>query len=77
NMDNALKIWPNPATDYVEIATPVKCSYNLYDVAGRQYARGDMKAGQNKLNLPYPAGLYMLEVNSAEGDRKSYKLLIQ
>jgi len=78
NMDNALKIWPNPATDYVEIATPVKCSYNLYDVTGRKYAGGDMKAGQNKLNLqPYPAGLYMLEVVSAESDRKSYKLLIQ
>lgn len=78
NKDKALSIWPNPATDYVEISIPSAGSYVLYDLAGRTQAAGELKHGTNKLAVQqYPAGIYMLEVLAEGGGSTVYKLVKQ
>lgn len=74
----SINIWPNPATDYIEISIPAAGSYVLYDLMGRMYTVGELKPGSNKLALgQYPAGIYMLDVLSKDGGSTVYKLVKQ
>ncbi len=73
-----IRIWPNPATDQVEISCPVDGNYALYDITGRIYATGALKPGTNKLTIQqYPAGIYILEVLGKGGGNTVYKLVKQ
>jgi len=76
--EQIVKVWPNPATDYVEVSMPVAGSFVLYDLTGRAHTEGELKQGKNKLALQqYPAGIYMLEVLARGGESTVYKLVKQ
>ena len=76
--EQTIRMWPNPATDRVEISCPVDGHYTLYDITGRMYAAGELKPGTNKLAIQqYPAGVYMFEVSGEGGGSMVYKLLKQ
>lgn len=78
SIEQKVKIWPNPATDKVDIMGQANSSYTLYDITGRVCAGGEMKTGAAILYLrQYPAGIYVLHVADNDGRTETYKLLKQ
>lgn len=77
---NVVQAWPNPANDHVNI----KCiengnqlkQVNIIDLSGRICAKEVLTGNQVEVNTGHlPAGLYLLEVQTADGLQRS-KLLI-
>ena len=59
--DTSFAIYPNPATDFLTVETPMYCTLYLYDAAGRcllsRHVSGDAAATTLDLR-PFPAGVY-------------------
>lgn len=76
--EQMVKVWPNPATDKVNISGIAAGSYTLHDITGRVMANGEIRAGKATICLhSYPAGIYVLQVFNPDGQATAYKLLKQ
>ena len=83
NTENRIKItlYPNPATDYVNLEVPIQenqvFSYQLYDLYGKCLQNDKITSTITKINLnTYPVTLYILNVISPDKKLlKSFKLL--
>lgn len=76
--EQMVKVWPNPATDIVDISGIAAGSYTLHDITGRVVANGEIKEGKATIRMHlYPAGIYVLQVINSDGQATAYKLLKQ
>lgn len=77
----AFKYYPNPVQDELTLELPGVASYTLTltDLSGRTIQQWEaMPSGSQNLNLvAYPAGVYLLHLNSAEMQNKTIKLILQ
>ncbi|MBW7914786.1 MAG: T9SS type A sorting domain-containing protein [Taibaiella sp.] len=76
--EQMVRVWPNPATDIVDISGIAAGSYTLHHITGRVMVNGEIKAGKATIGLhSYPAGIYVLQVFNSDGQATAYKLLKQ
>jgi hypothetical protein len=76
-MENSIKVYPNPATEYSTIEMNLKKSQDLiieaYDFSGNKVqtlSNGHYKSGISKIEWntnPLPKGIYVLKIHSNEG----------
>lgn len=74
-----LVIYPNPATEFVNIVKPAGQRLALYDLAGSKVAEWTIPAGSNEFRIStsdFAAGVYILE-NSGERESARQKLVIR
>lgn len=78
--DMGLKIFPNPATDVVEVHalnnTHERVNYRLMDLTGKVVLTGDLSGAQSVIPVhQLHQGLYILHVTNAGGAGSSYKIM--
>jgi hypothetical protein len=72
----AIKIWPNPITDMVNLHAEFKGNFQLFDILGKEIKRGSFSMGTTTLYLDgIASGLYIFRVMDDAGNISSYKLL--
>ncbi|HKR04894.1 MAG TPA: T9SS type A sorting domain-containing protein [Bacteroidia bacterium] len=79
NENEAIKIYPNPAKDFISISFTLKeaknVSVEVYDLFGRSLIRpgGELRklrhnTGEMKIDMrSFPDGVYIVEINTGEG----------
>ncbi len=78
-----VKVYPNPSNNFVEISLPAdvpKADFVLYDLLGKQIHATSLQANDNLLELPrnaIPNGLYIYQINAADGRRTSGKIVLE
>jgi hypothetical protein len=81
NLNNVidLKVWPNPATDLIQINTNNKTGkVSIIDASGRVVKSALLSAGINRIPVnDLSRGLYMVTFNSNQGDLLQTKFLKQ
>lgn len=68
-----LVVYPNPAQDRVVVSGQELTGFTLFDLAGKALYREQELAPKGKLSLsvlPYPNGIYFLEVASKQGSAR-------
>lgn len=78
--DMGLKIFPNPASDWVEIqnlrAVNQHYEYRLLDLSGKIILSGTIAEGPSVIPVEQlQKGLYILHVTNSRGDGSSYKIM--
>jgi hypothetical protein len=72
----AMKIFPNPATDYVTIESNPGSNVSISDLAGKQIFEANNEDGSLKINTQeFEKGVYFVRVES-NGNSRTMKLLI-
>ncbi|MFK5856188.1 MAG: T9SS type A sorting domain-containing protein, partial [Bacteroidota bacterium] len=77
-LTDAVSIYPNPATDNVNIQAPIGSQINIVDISGRTMAQY-IVGNSSDLNInisSYNSGLYFIQV-AHEGNSFSKKLLVK
>lgn len=66
--DNGVKVFPNPAGDFVTVGIPVGATFKLIDQLGRVCRSGYLPAGNNQVSLTgLPRGIYLLSLADRQG----------
>jgi len=72
-----IRIFPNPATEFIHIDTPLHTSVRLYDTSGRLlYSNENVSITPTISVNKFPAGIYFLELIFEEG-RTTKKIVIK
>lgn len=74
-----LQLYPNPAADQAWVRSPQVLleRVRIFDLSGREIDTRSAQ-GQHHMELPLyglPAGMYLIEVNGAGGERSLYRLI--
>ena len=69
NVDETVKIYPNPARDKVNLASETAAEVEVFDVQGRRVFRSDWTGETRILVSGWPAGLYLFRIRSQDGTR--------
>ena len=75
--DSTIRIYPNPATDFINIDVPENLKYqtNIYDLNGRLISRSKNKAVIEIQSLPL--GIYLIEISDLNSDYKVVEKIIK
>src|SRR5690606_33606578 len=60
-------IYPNPSKGKVWIKLEERANVNLYDLQGRKLYSGKKEAGASLMRHDFPAGTYLIPVETAKG----------
>ncbi len=72
-----IRIYPNPATDNVQIITTAKYPYIITDITGKQMLNGTLLQGDNNITIQsLPVGMYFLKLLD-NNSRQVFKILKQ
>lgn len=75
--DDAIKVYPNPATDILKINTPFAGNFIIYDLTGKAIARHTLSATENTISVSgLAAGTYMYLYTNQEGTAQKGKIVI-
>lgn len=78
---NVLKVYPNPATDFItiELKHKNKSSFQLADGNGRTILQGQLNELVNKIDIGnHPTGTYFLTVNNlGENEKETIKIVVK
>lgn len=75
--DLAIEIFPQPASDILNVSLAKPAKANLYAITGALVWQGDFQKGVNQLSISHlPKGVYVLYLNS-KGVNCSQKIVIQ
>jgi hypothetical protein len=73
-----VSIFPNPATDAVQIQGQGLTAVRLMDISGRVILEENIVSDRHTVRLEsVPPGLYLIEVRDAQGRRQAKKLVVQ
>ena len=76
NTTSQISIYPNPATDFVSINTNLQSNVEIYSTSGQLVLNANLISGVNKLNISsLQSGVYVVKVNSSNGDTFTSKLI--
>ncbi len=68
-------VYPNPTVGIVYIANAANCAAIVYDVLGNEVIQKSILTNNETLDLAnMPGGVYMLQVTSNDGERKTMKI---
>ena len=72
-----IEFWPNPVTDVFHINNaPEGSTYVIYEMTGRAVATGILGKQENEIDVAHLAkGIYLLQVQQADGQRAVYKVV--
>ena len=75
-----IQAFPNPTTDYVNIATntdlPAGSSWQLYDLKSRILASGLITGNQTEISVEaYTPAVYILKINTRANTLKAFKII--
>lgn len=76
---SGLKVYPNPATDFItiELKHKSKSSFQISDLNGRTILQGQLNESVNKIAIPnQPAGIYLLTVLNSENNETEAKKIV-
>lgn len=77
NKKNAVKIWPNPANDWLNIGGEALFGFRIYDVAGREVLSAVI-SDENPIDISSLSnGLYSIVVVTAAKGTLTFKLTVQ
>jgi hypothetical protein len=66
--NDAVRIYPNPAKEYLQIETRGKARFYLCDLSGKTCISGYLQNGKNRVNIEnLPDGLYLIYVRGNQG----------
>lgn len=66
--DADFAIWPNPATNRLNIRYHQRADFAVFDLSGRVLHRGILHNGDQAMDISdWPAGTYLIKVESASG----------
>ena len=59
-----LNIWPNPANNHIQIETSGFATFELRDITGKLFSKGDLHEENSEIDLEgLPVGMYIITVN--------------
>lgn len=65
---NLVKLYPNPATDFIVISTKTKTDYKLFNINGKIIKEGVFLKGLNSINISnLLSGIYLMRLQTEEG----------
>lgn len=77
NMQAAVKVFPNPASEYLRIQTPEMVSVQVYDVQGRTILMRENVMNNDEINVQtLSEGIYMMRI-SGESVNKMERIVIK
>ena len=60
HLNSAIKVWPNPADDYLMVAVEEATGYKILALDGRLLKQGKLEPGQNQIELgDLPEGVFL------------------
>lgn len=72
-----IRLYPNPATDFVNVFTPSSAQYLIQTINGDVIIAGKLAQGQNQISLlDTPSGFYIMSVEASAGS-KQFRVVIQ
>ena len=71
-INDFVKVYPNPATDYLFIKSNLNYQSTLYNVAGQRVMQSNAKT-LNVVNLP--SGVYLLQLKSENNSISTFKII--
>lgn len=78
---NVLKVYPNPATDFItiELKYKSKSTFQLADFNGKIVMQGQLNDLVNKIDIgTHPTGIYLLTVNDlGKNERETIKIAVK
>jgi len=76
---SAIKLAPNPASNYVNIITGVAMKLEIYSLLGNLIATDHLYEGQNTISVSnYPAGVYIMKmIDVSNGQTNVQKLVVK
>lgn len=67
-LSNTFSFYPNPTTSTIQLNSLFNSSYTLYSSLGQAMSKGDLKVGDNSIDLsPYDNGVYFLHIKIDKG----------
>jgi len=73
-----LIIYPNPATEEVNIEVKTETNYHLLNITGNIEQQGTLKASNNSISVQsLPYGIYLLVLTDNEGQKTIRKIVKQ
>ena len=70
-----IKVFPNPAKNYLIITSKENANYSILSVIGKKQANGSLKGGNNTINIyGLEKGIYLLNITTAKGS-KTFKVV--
>ena len=71
-INDFVKVYPNPATDYLFIKSDLNYRSTLYNVAGQRV----LESSSKELNLiDLPSGVYLLQLKSETNTISTFKII--
>jgi len=74
---NNIKMYPNPASDYFTIKSDEEMKVTLYDVSGRMVLDKNIQPNERIATSDLRAGVYIVQVLSAQGKKTAQRLVIK
>lgn len=78
-VENKIKVYPNPATDFINIKINQKSSYQLIDVNGKIVLQGKLGELENRIEISdKQAGIYFLNIADLQKrEKQTVKIIIK
>ena len=79
DIESYLKVYPNPATDFIDINLNKKSYFQLFDFNGKIVLQGKLNELENRIDISnQKPGMYFLEINDIEKtEKKTVKVWIK
>lgn len=78
-VENKIKVYPNPATDFINVEISQKSSYQLIDVNGKIVLQGILGELENRIEISdKQAGIYFLNIADLQKrEKQTVKIIIK
>lgn len=78
-VENKIKVYPNPATDFINVEISQKSSYQLIDVNGKIVLQGKLGELENRIEISgKQAGIYFLNIADLQKrEKQTVKIIIK
>ncbi len=75
--EEMLKVYPNPTSEYIYLDTETDCDFIFMSIGGNQVINGQLKAGQNKIDVSMlSSGMYFIQSTNKNGNKFVKKVTI-
>jgi hypothetical protein len=78
-IENVIKVYPNPATEFINISLSKKSFYQLYDFNNKMVLLGKLNDLENRIDISnQKPGIYLLKLSTKEkSESKTVKIIIK
>ncbi|HXS38136.1 MAG TPA: T9SS type A sorting domain-containing protein [Flavipsychrobacter sp.] len=73
-----INIYPNPAQNYINVASPDEYSYHISDITGKVLQNGSLIKGNATISISgLQPGMYFITMTNADTETQTYKIIKQ